>query len=265
MVEEIKNNWDFPVELKELKVNSASNGKIVRTHNAVVDAETQEVLGVVRKNYNLIQTRDINNAIIESNSGLQLTDAHLVRNRGLIVMDYKLDEQHDVEIKGIEPNDRINFGIRIYNPFDYRFGSQRGSAFANRLVCTNGMTIPKAVGRFNLKDLAGFDSAAIRNAVVGRLKPITDTAKVWNKWAQTTPTVDKVNQFIGDNVHSKKVREALSSEYVKGKDKSVWGLYNLITYYITHQATTRNIDMLTVKQEYLHATIGNLYDVEHWN
>ena len=261
MVEEIKTDWDYQVEVKDLKVVDESNGNVLRTRRAVVDANTNQVLGLVSPKFNIVSNRVIYDAVeeVKDELGLQLVDINVCRRKSVTVFKYKLDVKHAVEVKGLEKNDEINFGVSLINHFDSGYtGPKGGMAFAERLVCTNGMMLPKVVGRFSLKDLGRYQPEVIKNVLQERIRPMINTGQIWNEWAQTTPNRTKVGEFITSNV-GKKVATQLLKDYDEGKDRSLWGLYNLVTYYITHDAKVRNIGNLPLKQYDLHRAIGNFY------
>jgi len=256
-----RKDWDFPVAIKDLKV---VEGGLVRSHKATIDEETGEVLGLVTPRFQLIQNRDINQAIeeVKDDLGLSLVGVDICRRRTVTVFDYKLTDKHSVEVGGSqEPNDVIRFGIRFINSFDGFFGNARGSAYAERLVCTNGMMVPRQVGRFSLKHLGGFGPAGIREAIRGRIAPLVNVGHTWNDWAKMTPNRTKVGEFITGRL-SKKVAEEILKNYDEGKDQSLWGLYNLVTYYITHQAKVRNPNNIVLKQMELQKTAGDFYSVD---
>jgi len=265
MSEEIKSNWDYPVEVKDLKVVDESGGNvIIRTRRAVVNANTNQVLGLVSPKFNVVPNRLIYDAVeeVKDELGLKLVSIDVCRRKSVTVFKYKLDAKHTVEVKGLEKNDEINFGVSLINHFDRGYtGPKGGMAYAERLICTNGMMLPKVVGRFSLKDLGRYNPDSIKNVLQERIRPMVETGKVWNDWAQLTPNRVKVGEFITTNL-SKKVAAQLLKNYDEGKDRSIWGLYNLVTYYITHEVKVRNIGNLPLKQYDLQRTVGNFYTAD---
>lgn len=257
-----QNEWDYKVSTRELQVHEP-DGSLLRTHLSTVDESSGEILGLVSRRYNLIQNLDLFSIMneIKDEMGLTLHAVAVVKDKRATLFRYKFNDDKDkiVDLSS-QTEDKVKFGFEIVNSFDSRLGGGRFSAFAERLVCTNGLTIPKEVGRFPFRNFAAMTGKCIKDTLIPKLEPILETVSTWNKWAQVTPSRIRVGEFVSDNFRGKRAAALLDS-YEKLADKSVWGLYNLITAYISHEAKSKVPTDLRMKQIDLEKIASKLYKV----
>jgi len=253
--------WDYKVALREVEVVDEFKNRITSKF-ATVDEATGQVLGLVSNRYHLIQNKLLHDTManVSETLKLQLQDVKVCKGKSLTIFKYGLDNG-TVEVL---PNDTVNFGIEVFNAFDSMLPSGF-RAFANRLVCTNGLTVPKDVGRFSFRQLKGFGEDSVKRVLAERLQPILATANMWKEWSKFVPNRIKVGEFIGTRL-GKKISETMLQEYDSAKDKSLWGLYNLVTYHITHNLKVRNLPDMRVKQVEVERVANDFYDPEiNWN
>jgi hypothetical protein len=146
----------------------------------------------------------------------------------------------------------------LFNSFDGGLPAGGFRAFATRLVCLNGMTIPKTIGRFSFRHLGDFNPDPLREALTSRIQPILNTANIWEDWAKFTPNRTKIGEFVSTHL-GRKASEKVLVDYDKLADRSLWGLYNLLTFHSTHELKVRNVDNLRLKQWELESVINQLY------
>ena len=253
-------NWDYEVDLTDLRT-SDSFGNLIENQRAAVEKKTGEVLGLVSSRYQLIQNRELHDTMqeISEESGLALEKVDVCKNGGITIFRYGLDSKHNriVPTKDI-PEDKVRFGVELINSFDRKLGPSRFRAFAERLVCTNGMTMPRSVAQFTLKSLGDLNPNTIQSKLAGRIGPICETASIWNQWAQVTPSRVRVGEFISEHF-GKKAAKALLENYDSEIQPTLWGLYNLVTAYISHQALAKNPDDTRVKQYHLERIANKFY------
>jgi hypothetical protein len=259
--------WNYPVILREVQAKEGNN-PLVKNRMACVAADTGEVLGLVSKRYRLIQNKTLYEIMenLGTQLGLKLTQVSICKNRTLTSFQYSFGETHQTVVEGSTlDNDIIQFGIEAINTFDGLGGlPSSGIRFnAKRLVCLNGMTLLKEFARINFNELDSFENmSALKEIINNRIDKILEQTNTWKEWARFTPSRLKVNEFIFPQFSKKRSLELLG-KYDDDADKTLWGLYNLITAYITHELKSRNPDNLRLKQ--LGASrIENLFYVNEW-
>jgi hypothetical protein len=258
---ETKPAWDYEVALKQVETVDRKD-EIILGRLATVDLSTGQPIGLVGGRYQLIQNKTINAVMTGLESSLGLTQKHVgvYRGKRIAAFRYGFDKSEVVIENSLTPEDKVNFGIEIINSFDMGL-SRMIRAFAHRLVCQNGLTVPREVGRFSLNRLDGFNETVVKEELTKRLTPIIATANTWREWAKTEPSRIKVSDLINGHL-PKKVAEQILSEYGNGKDKTIWGLYNQVTYYISHVAKSKDQSNLRVKQWELEALADRFYHTD---
>ena len=257
-----KAEWDYQVAVKQIETVERKD-QIIDNRLATIDETSGQPLGLVSTRYRLIQNRQIHDAINSlPELGLELQNVGVFKGKRITAFKYNLKNSEVVVEGSIEPDDKVHFGIEIINSFDMGLPKQV-RAFAHRLVCRNGMTVPRDIGRFSLNELGDFNQDEVRDEFNRRLTPLITTANTWREWTKIIPSRVKVGQLLSSHL-PKKASEQILSDYSTGKDKTVWGLYNLVTYYITHVAKSKNQNDLRVKQWELE-TLANKFYTEDLN
>jgi len=254
--------WDYKVAVKELQVNEP-DGSLLTTHLSTVDEASGEILGLVSRRYQLIQNRTLYEAMdeIKGELGLTLQGASVVKDKRATLFRYNFGEDRVQTVpNSFLKEDKIKFGFEVFNSFDSKLGSGCFRAWAERLVCENGLTVPKEVGRVNFKNLGAITSTCIKDTLIAKIEPILATVSTWDKWAQIVPSRSRVGEFVCENFGGKRAKILLDN-YDKIEDKSVWGLVNLITYHISHEAKSRVASDIRMKQWDLEKIVNKFYRV----
>jgi len=257
----MENQWDYKVALKQIETVERKD-EIVNNRLATVDETTGNVIGLVGNRYKLIQNKTIHDTMQELSEGLdlELQQVQVMKGRKVTSFRYGFKKAQATVDNSLTADDKVNFGIEIINAFDMGL-LRMVRAFAHRLVCKNGLTIPRECGRFSLQGLDGFSQDTVRTKLESRIAPILATANTWKEWAKIEPDRIKVSDLINGNL-PQKAAEQILSEYGQGKDKTVWGLYNQVTYYISHVAKTRDLENLRCRQWELENLANKFYTVD---
>ena len=237
---EINKEWDYNVSIKDVQVDDPERQTVRRT-KATIDDSTGEMLGLVSPRYTPIQNKTIHDVMTEigGDLGLSLQKIDICKNKRLAIFRYTFGDKTKIVENSTEANDKIRFGFEAINSFDGALGGGRFRAFAERLVCTNGMTVPKDVGSISFRSLGEMESRSLKPILQNRIEPLFNTISTWNKWTQVSPNRSRVGEFINQNF-GKKTTEEMLAQYDSAKDQSLWGLYNLVTFHIIHNLKTRD-------------------------
>jgi hypothetical protein len=266
MVEQTKgvitneSEWNYEVGLTDLKTVD-SFGRILQTKKATIDIYSGDILGVVSPYYKVVQNKTLFDVMqaVGSTFDLSLKSVTVCKNKGVTIFKYGFGEKNNKLIStSKEVNDLVSFGIEAINSFDSRWGGSKFRAFALRLSCINGMTLPREVASFAFSSLKDFGLERINHELTERIAPICNTAQIWEGWAKVIPSRIKVGEFISSNL-SKSASEVILEKYDGGKDQSIWGLYNLVTYYISHDVVTDNPKDLRFRQYSLEKVADRFY------
>lgn len=225
--------YDFPIAEKKLSVVGLAGIEV--PNKAIVRTDKNMVLGVMGEDYQLVPHKTVIQAF-EKDLKAELTkrSVTLCKDGAVMFAKYETPRIKAVEVK---KGDVVKFGIEVFNSYD---GSLPvGFMFtALQLICLNGATIPRSIARISVKHTANVSLDNIEKAFTERLPLFIKTSEKWNEWAQTTPKKNRVEEFFkastGDRLckHFQESYEGLS-------DKTVWGIYSMVTHYITHEIKVR--------------------------
>ena len=222
---------DFPVverKLQTLEGLSVPNKAIVRT-------DTNDVLGVMGEDYKIVHHKEVIEKV-EKDIPTELTERKitLCKNGAVMFAKYLTPRIRAIEVR---KGDIVKFGIEVFNSYDGTFPV--GFMFvAMRVICTNGMTIPKSVARISVKHTANVRLDNVGNEFNKRIPLYMKTADRWREWSETTPKPERVDSFLKKTLGDR-LKKFFEEEYQVASDKTLWGLYNIFTYYNTHNIKTK--------------------------
>ena len=151
------------------------------------------------------------------------------------------------------------FRISVLNSHNSKYAVRANTSYL-RVVCMNGMTQPHFSANAYGKHTSGFNIDGLQNQIANAMKMMGEDADKFGLWAKTRVTVQQAEQFLKLTVAKladKPNGEAHYSEPLLQKilgrfhleDQTLWGLYNAVTWWQSHDGFRKNADTLT-------ATIG---------
>ena len=228
---------NFPVELMPIQTKSRI---AIPDRRAVVRTDTNTPLGIVSTKYELLKHADVVNGFRKALGNEEYEETiKLARNGAQLYATYSLPTYH-IEVR---PGDVISLQFIVKNSYDGTNALQIMLG-AFRLVCTNGMMIGKKFFAFSQKHI-GSEAGTID---AGKLKEkVTMIADQFAKALPVMQTMAKTTVFHpSEYFETKKVRipkyllATAKESYETERDKSLWGVYNSLTYAITHKMKREN-------------------------
>lgn len=195
-------------------------------YKAIVRADTNEVISIVRNSYKIVKNEELINDLME-----QLVN---------IGASYKVDPSHsfcdnnrmrlqitfpELIIKDKESD--IALSLFLHNSYDMSEGV-RVLFGAIRAICTNGMVFGKILGKFYGKHTQGFS--------------LKNTIKSFEATCEKLPVIQKrihdldsiaVNKELLENIQ-KEIGKRMTKRISTSRYSSQWELYNAITHIISH-------------------------------
>ena len=228
---------NFPVELMPIQTKSRI---AIPNRRAVVRTDTNTPLGIVSTKYELLNHADVVNGFRKALGDQEYEETiKLARNGAQLYATYSMPN-HTVEVT---PGDTISLQFIMKNSYDGTNALQIMLG-AFRLVCTNGMMIGKKFFAFSQKHI-GSEAESVD---AGKLKEkVTMIADQFTKALPVMQTMAAATVFHpSEYFETKKVRipkyllAAAKESYESERDKSLWGVYNSLTYAITHKMKREN-------------------------
>ena len=254
----------FGVGLRELKLD---DGLDVKKYKAVVREDNGKVLGIVGNNYKIVphtQVLDAFNAV----TMLEPKRVEVCKDGGVMFARYDIKVAGQLKMAEVKVGDAVSFGLRVFNSYDKSFGVGF-ELVANRLVCSNGLVMPKTMARLSLRHFDNVNIDRFSSLIHGRMEKIEPTVEKWREWMRIHPRKSVIESFVKgirkENLGAE-IREQLLERSLKANEEmGVWGIYNEFTHYTTHELKVRNVanrELLTRGKE--SALLGRFYTF-NWN
>ena len=238
-------NYDFPVEFQNLKTES---GIPITHQRAIVRKDNKFVLGIVGKDYQIVTNKELITQI-ESSLPVALSTRAITICKGgkLMFARYKSPKIQSVEVK---KGDIVSFGVELINAYTGKNAIVM-RMFAERLMCTNGMTVPRNLSTIMVRHACGVNIIDARKQFEEQVKLFHTHTEQWKNWTRVEPKEIKVIKFMEEVVKQKTVKDIIMTKFEADKDKSLWGVFNAVTWYGTHVMRPRNISMIDDKTKSL--------------
>jgi len=212
---------------------------------------TGDMLGVVSKNYKVVNNYDVASLFDEFFSDMSIYQVKdmVSGNGGKWLREYIVDE--DKYSVTVDNNDELKLKVIISNGYDAKSGVKFDLAFW-RQVCSNGMMgWRKQVGtRFShfsdgiLDKLEGLLNKGFSN--------VSEFANTWQSWNKIPFGKKEFEGFVNsrDYLSDKKKKntigyyEPIMSKF--GEKETKWGSYNVLTAIATHYTSARDNNVANV-------------------
>lgn len=238
----MKNEYNFPVEFRPIETVKVVGGRALLIHNkfAVVRTDKELPLGVVSKKYALLPHADVVDGFRKVFAEEEVKESVRMSHDGAR-MHYEI-QFPKIQVQ-VSPKDKMTMRIVVQNSYD---GSKKLQIIlgAFRLVCSNGMTIGRKFLSFDRRHIGNVELQieAIKKQMVEIKENFKNTQPILQEMAKMhMPTPEAEKLFDRKRVHlpSYLLKEA-AEEFKKADDNSAWGVYNALTYAITHKMKKEN-------------------------
>ena len=221
---------------------------IVPNRKAVVDTISNRVLGIVSNRYKVVKNDDLLKVVtpLATELGMNSTP-QIISSRGGSITLFKFLGERNLT-KEIQKGDLVQFGIEFFNSYS---GSMPLGfhIIALRLVCTNGLVVPRSIRRLTIKHIGDASPNLVKKEVESYFGKTKEAISTWTRWSEVRPEMNRVKTFLSHSV-GKRLQKNLSERYINlpEQDRTIWGLYNILTAYITHDIKTRTQDIKGLRQ-----------------
>ena len=238
-------NWNDTIELRKVQT---LEGLDVPKRMAVVNTTSDKVLGLVSHRYAVIHNNELLKVITPTLEDLKIdiTAPQIRVTKGGAVTFFKFLGN---KVTGeIQKGDIVRFGIEFFNSYD---GSMPVGfhIIAERLVCTNGLVVPKSITEIHIRHIGKANVKTIRNRVSEYFPQTVSAINLWKDWSAIHPKEYQLENYLKKSVSNRLQLEFMNKYKNLSKEKqNLWEFYNLLTYYTTHQIKTRKEDTKILKQ-----------------
>jgi len=228
----------FPVR-KECVITAGS--QIDTGKFALINDETNDVLGLVGKDYEIVENSEINSLFQEAIQDLEVKETidHLDANtkrwkRHIVFGDDSLN--FDINGKG----DIVGVLLEIFNGLTGRtsFGY---NLMGYRWFCKNGMVSGKQkIFSESLGHYVG-NPEKLRESFEMKFDLFKDQVEGWREWVKIPFNKEMFDRFVDDKKYiTEKVGNDVKDKFhpilnLEKLDENKWGAFNVLTYLATHE------------------------------
>lgn len=224
-------NYTFAVEKQPILHDNNPSGFC-----KVVDTDKNRVLSVVSDNYLLIPNREVVERVTNEFDNVEFMPNLSFANGKVFNMQFFIKGTELEVSKG----DIVGAMLRVQNSYDTT-RALSVSADALRLVCMNGMKV--GVGVYDLKTRHYGERAIgdILNDAIDSVKASLDNSfkeiiGLLKQMRKTKFDIEKRTKFVKSIInHKNYISEMIIAQMVEDNPKTVYDLYNTVTYVATHR------------------------------
>jgi hypothetical protein len=218
-------------------------------HKAIVGLDTGKVYSIVSRDYRLIRHEDAITEVEQELSGTKglgeyeaITDFY--NGGGRMRRTYRFKNVGVEIMKG----DVINPELHLFNSYDTRWPFVV-SLGAFRVVCTNGLVVGERYLNLRKRHVYEIGQIDIREEVGTAISRFKKQARQWKVWAGrmlSQSAYSRTLEAMKLGVKAKEVIEGRVLQEAEDVDQdgfpivTAWGLYNVLTWYISHHAVSLN-------------------------
>jgi hypothetical protein len=212
---------------------------------AVINDETNDILGLVSPGYELIENASVNSLFDDALDGLEVAtihdhmDATTRRWRRRVIF---AEDSFNFEVL---PGDAVGLLLEIFNGYDARtaFGYE---LMGYRSMCSNGQILGKR--SFFRESFAHYvdNPEKLRLSVDSKLEGFEENVLTWTEWTQIPFKQEKFDAFVDGRPYiGDKVKESIKDAYEptmnsQKLNEDKYGAYNVLTFLATHETKARN-------------------------
>lgn len=224
---------DFKVERKELFTECGI--KVLR--QALVRADTREVLGVVSPDYKVVthkEALDKTLSVVEQFEDLRFHSLQTTKGGARMYAKFESEKEYLIGRTDKNEPDNIKLNLILTNSYDglLRYGFIIG---AYRLVCKNGLRVGKDLFAVRRKHTAGLNIDNIMYQARKAVRYFNDTVLPnWKNMSNKRVIVEKALEELKDKV-SHTLHKDVSERLTGKREMTMWDLYNEFTWTLSHE------------------------------
>jgi hypothetical protein len=249
----MNNAYDFPVKLERIYISDANDNRIeIPKRGAIVRTDTNDTISVTSDRYKILEHKSVVDTF-DSIDSIQRERVNVCQGGAIMFADYKFNSGRTTT-ESIKVGDLVDFKLRVFNSYNMLMGVGF-EVFAMRLVCTNGLMIPKSIGRLSYKHILGTEIFKMKAMVEETYANSREQLGEWRKWVDLKPSkeavtgyFDLIKETLGERNHKRLLEEGIQGT-------TLWDVFNIMTRFTSHEINVRKADMKLVKQRDLEQDI----------
>ena len=227
-------NYMFPIEQGNVFYSDPETLEVKRAKNykAVIRSDNGKLISVMNDTYKVVSNREVMMPLLDELS--KLDTKWIIDPSHSFVTDRRFRLQ--ITFPDLTLNDNrsdIALSLYLHNSYD---GSEGIRMYwgAIRFICTNGMVFGNVLSKFYARHTTGLNIQNIKE----------ELQSTYEKIPKIKERIDQLLHKKADDEIKNKIEDELGktvSSYISSHKEVIhqWALYNIITYYISHQIDKR--------------------------
>ena len=236
IVERELSDYLFPVTEKAVYIKNNRSYKFSEHYKAIVREDNGKLISVMKNSYQLVPNSEIIMPLLEQLENLD--------TNWIIDQSHSFVQSNRCRLQVTFPNLKMNDGdsdialsLFLHNSYD---GSEGVRMFwgAIRSVCSNGMVFGKVLNKYYRKHTSRFKMQDLKTQLESTYERLP-VIKERIEFLQNTSTTKKIRLDVEDSLGKNVIKYINAQEKQFKSTMTLWMLYNLITYYISHHVDMR--------------------------
>jgi hypothetical protein len=236
VIERKLSDYMFQVTEKAVYVDDDSTYKKTKHYKAIVREDNGKLISIQKDSYQLVPNREIILPLLEQ--------LHNLDTNWIIDPSHSFADNNRMRLQVTFPDLKLNDGrsdialsLFLHNSYD---GSEGVRMFwgAIRGICSNGMVFGSLLSKYYRKHTSGLEIKNLKSSLDSTYEKIP-VIKHRIDILQNTDVSKKIKREIEDHLGKHVIKYVNEQEKQFKKAANLWVLYNLITYYISHQVEMR--------------------------
>ena len=235
-IERKLSDYMFPVVEKAVYVDDDSSYKRTKHYKAIVREDNGKLVSIMKDSYQLVPNREVIMPLLEQ--------LHNLDTNWVIDPSHSFADNNRMRLQVTFPDLKLNDGrsdialsLFLHNSYD---GSEGVRMFwgAIRGICSNGMVFGNVLAKYYRKHTSGLEIKNLKSQLESTYEKIP-VIKHRIEILQNTNVTKKMRRDVEDHLGKHVIKYVNSQEKQFKKAANLWVLYNLITYYISHNIELR--------------------------
>lgn len=230
-------DYDFQVVQRPLRYSPDEGGVVstVPDKKVLINYESGEVLSIVSDRYEITHHKEVID-VFDAIEGITREDIHLSEDGGVMFAKYNLPN-HGTDEHVVTVGQTVKFSLRVFN--SYNLITSRGcELIAHNLICNNGMVVPKHVATIAFRHMNNDGMSRLGSRIGEYSNDMSSIVQTWKDWLTIRPSANCISDFVvGMQLGTEEIQNEMTQEMLS--KSNLWEVYNVMTYYITHQMVNR--------------------------
>jgi len=238
----------------------------IPNRQALINKNTQAVLGIVSDNYKPVLNQDVYNLFGEAFDGYKAKIAKEIHHLDVDGRKWSCDfvlKNDELEFNMDGKDDIVGILVRVFNAYDGK-NAYGYEIMGFRWMCENGLIGGKQT--FFLKSFRHFQNKVneLIEDFTPKFKNFEKNVELWSKWTNAEISPEKFENFVNEKEYvGERLKKKILDSY-QSNITTMWQAYNHLTYIATHEtASKKKSGIFTNKYNIMTRLVEDFYIIDY--